>query len=242
MGLKALRRDKLYIVLRNLVIAEVLAYLIFMGLALSADWGEIYNDFVLSRYIPFEVVEFSFLGLFQLALIILVFAKSSIEESDVNKLIHSGEHERLEFKTSLRWDVNRNQVSRELEKTVMKTITAFLNSDGGRLLIGIADDGNLIGLEGDLASLPKSNTDGFENHFNNLFNSMIGPEFRRFVKLTFSNVENKTICLANIESSHKPAYLKTGDGEDFYIRTGNVTTPLKMSEVANYISSWWRLK
>src|SRR3989338_6411923 len=117
MGLKALRRDKLFIVLRSLVIAELLAYLIFMGLALSADWGEIYNDFILSSYIPFEVIEFSFLGLFQLGLIILVFAKSSIEESDINKLINSGEHEKLEFKTSLRWDANRNQVSRELEKT-----------------------------------------------------------------------------------------------------------------------------
>ena len=78
------------------------------------------------------------------------------------------------------------------------------------------------------------------SHFNNIFNSMIGAEFRRFVKLTFESIDGKVVCLANVGSSHKPVYLKTGVGEDFYIRTGNVSTPLKMSEAATYISSWWQ--
>ena len=236
-----MRSKKLFVVLRNLVIAEVLVYLAFMALALSADWGEIYEGFVLARYIRFEVVEFSLLGLSQLVLIILIFTRSMNEEGDINDMLKSGEHEKLEFKTSLRWDVKHNQVNRELERTVMKTITAFLNSEGGNLLIGVDDRGKPVGLENDLASLTKSDTDGFENHFNNLFKSMVGPEFRRLVKLTFNDTENKTICLVSVEPGHKPVYLKTGDREDFYIRTGNVTTSLKMSEVAAYTSSWWKL-
>ena len=178
------------------------------------------------------------MGLFQLGLIVLVFSWSFADEDDINEMIKSGEHERLEFKTSLRWDLKRNQVNKELEKTVMKTITAFLNSEGGCLLIGVDDRGRPMGLKNDFDSLPRSDVDGFENHFNNLFNIMVGPEFRRLVKLKFNNIGDKTICLANVEPGHKPAYLKTGDGENFYIRTGNVTTPLKMSEVAAYISSW----
>lgn len=242
MQLRTMRSKKLFVVLRNLVIAEVFVYLAFMALALSADWGEIYEGFVLSRYIRFEVIEFSLLGLSQLVLIVLIFYKSLNEESDVNEMLKTGEHEKLEFKTSLRWDVKRNQVNKELEKMAMKTITAFLNSEGGHLLIGVDDKGNPTGLENDFASLTRSDADGFENHFNNIFSSMVGPEFRRLVKLNFNNIENKTICLINVEPGHKPAYLKTGTGEDFYIRTGNVTTPLKMSEVAAYTSSWWRLK
>ncbi len=242
MNFKALRSKKLFVVLRNLVIAEVLVFLAFMALALSADWGEIYEGFVLVRYVPFEVVEFSLLGLFQLGLIILVFMRSLAEEADIHEMMASGEHEKLEFKTSLRWDVKRNQVNRELEKTAMKTVTAFLNSEGGYLLMGVDDKGKPVGLENDFASLVRQDTDGFENHFNNLFRSMVGPEFRRLVKLKFNNIGGKTVCLASVEPGHKPAYLKTGDGEDFYIRTGNVTTPLKMSEVAAYTSSWWRMK
>ncbi len=242
MRLRTMKSKKLFVVLRNLVIAEVLVYLAFMALALSADWGKIYEGFVLARYIRFEVIEFSLLGLSQLGLIVLVFARSLNEETDVNEMLKAGEHEKLEFKTSLRWDIKQNQVNRELEKTVMKTVTAFLNSDGGHLLMGVDDKGKPIGLENDFASLVRQDADGFENHFNNLFKSMVGPEFRRLVKLTFNNIENKTICLINVEPGHKPAYLKTGAGEDFYIRTGNVTTPLKMSEVAAYTSSWWRQK
>lgn len=240
MKLKDIKRNELFPVLRNLIIAEAVFYLAFLALALSADWGEIYENRVLSQYIHFEIVEFSLLGLSQLVLIILVFGRSLIRKNDIGEILKSGEHEKLEFKTSLRWDMKRGQVNKELERAVMKTITAFLNSEGGNLLIGVDDKGQLIGLENDIASLPKPNTDGFENHFNNLFNGMIGPEFRRMVKLEFNNINGKTVCLIDIEPGHKPAYLKTGDGEDFYIRTGNVTTPLKMSEVTAYVASWHR--
>ena len=211
-----------------------------MGLALSADWGEIYEGAVLAKYIRFEVVEFLLLGLVQLGLIFAVFIKSLKEDLDIDEIVRSGEHEKLEFKSSLRWDVNRNQVNRELERSVMKTVAAFLNSDGGRLLIGVDDRGNSTGLDNDFNSLPKPNADGFENHFNNIFNTTVGPEFRQFVKLIFSDIDGKTVCLADVEPSHKPVYLRTGENENFYIRTGNVTTSLKMSEVATYVSSWWR--
>jgi len=119
-------------------------------------------------------------------------------------MIKSGEHERLEFKTSLRWDVKRNQVNRELEKTVMKTITAFLNSEGGHLLMGVDDKGQPMGLENDFASLSKSDADGFENHFTNVFRDVIGPEYRRFVKVSFHEVDGKEVCLLSVTKSSKP--------------------------------------
>ena len=75
MRLRTMRSKKLFVVLRNLIIAEVLVYLAFMALALSADWGEAYDGFVLARYIRFEVIEFSLLGLSQLGLIVLVFTR-----------------------------------------------------------------------------------------------------------------------------------------------------------------------
>ena len=242
MRLNTLRHNKLFVVFKNLVAVEAVFYLSFLALALFADWGEAYQGFFLEKYVRFEIIEFLLLGLTQLGLIFAVFTRSIREENDINEILKCGEHEKLEFKTSLRWDVNRNQVNRELEKSVMKTVAAFLNSDGGHLLIGVDDKGNSTGLDNDFNSLPKPNMDGFENHFNNIFNTMVGPEFRRFVKLVFSDIDGKTVCLANIEPSHKPVYLKTGDSEEFYIRTGNATTPLKMSEVATYVSSWQQMK
>src|SRR3989344_5765657 len=238
MQFRVFKSKKLWGVLKDLIVVEVGVYLVFRGLALAADWGEMFEDLALAHYVRFEIIEFSFLGLLQLVLILFVFSRAAAKENEVEEMLRSGEHERLEFKTSLRWDMKRDQVNKELEKSVMKTVAAFLNSDGGNLLIGVGDKGELLGLENDLASLPKSNVDGFENHFNNLFNQMIGPKFRRLVKLTFNKIEDKTVCLASVEPSQQPVYLKNGESEDFYIRTGNVTTPLKMSEVSAYLASW----
>ena len=160
----------------------------------------------------------------------------------LRKIIAEGEHEGLEFKTSFRWDIHQDKVNKNLEKAVMKTIVAFLNSEGGRLVIGIDDTGKIVGLENDFKSLPKSNTDGFQNHFTNVFHTMIGPEFRQFIELTFHEVDDKNCCLISVLSANRPTYLKLDDQEEFYIRTGNGTTGLKLSEAASYVDSHWRGK
>ena len=227
-------------VIRNLIVAEILAYGLFMLLALSADWADMYQNLFIHRYIPFTVLEFASLGIIQIAIIVAVVTKSVQDEQDIREVIRQGEHEQLEFKTTLRWDVKRDQISKDLERGVMKTIAAFLNSTGGRLVIGVDDHHQVFGLESDIASLAKQNHDGFENHFNNLFVSMIGPEFRQYVKLSFHYINDKSVSLIQVDQAHRPAYLKTEKGEDFFIRTGNATTALKVSQVAPYISSQWR--
>lgn len=233
---------KSLVLVRNLIIAEVIAYLCFMGLALAAYWAQVYRMHfpLFARYIPFTVLEFFMLGVVQVGLIVFVVRRHDAEELNIQEMIRHGEHEHLEFKTTLRWDVKRDQVNRELEKGIMKTIAAFLNSAGGRLVIGVDDQHQVYGLEADLASLTKQNHDGFENHFNNVFSSMIGPEFRKYVQLSFHYVHNQSVCLVEVKRGDKPAYLKTDKGEDFFIRTGNATTPLRMSQAASYVSTQWR--
>ncbi|MBI2064784.1 MAG: putative DNA binding domain-containing protein [Candidatus Yanofskybacteria bacterium] len=172
----------------------------------------------------------------------LVAHADKISADTFNGLLSGGEHERLEFKTSLRWDMKLNKVNKSLERAVMKTIAAFLNSAGGRLAIGVDDSGQVVGLENDYRSLPKSNADGFQNHFTNIFHSMIGPEFRQFVDLSLQKKDGKDFCLVNVLPADRPAYLRTEENEDFFIRTGNGTTSLKLSEAASYIDSHWRGK
>jgi membrane protein YdbS with pleckstrin-like domain len=164
------------------------------------------------------------------------------EALSIEDLISGGEHEHLEFKTSFRWDVGQNKVNKNLERAVMKTIASFMNSGGGQLLIGVDDSGNIVGLESDYKSLPKSNADGFQNHFNHVFHSMIGPNLHHNVELAIQRVEDKEYCWIKVVASDKPAYLKFDEQEEFYIRTGNGTTPLKLSEASSYIDSHWRAR
>ena len=156
------------------------------------------------------------------------------------ELLNHSEHENLEFKSTFRWDTRQNAVNRVLEKSAMKTIAAFLNSRGGHLVMGVDDNKAVVGLASDFGSLVRKDADGFENHFTQIFHNMIGAEFRQFVKLNWSQADGKECCVVSVSPSHKPVYLKNdNNGEEFYVRTGNGTTALKLSEANAYIDSRW---
>lgn len=62
-------------------------------------------------------------------------------------LINEPESETLEFKEVLRGS-DKNE-RREMTHEAMRTITGFLNTSGGNLVIGVHDDGKVVGLESD---------------------------------------------------------------------------------------------
>ncbi len=159
---------------------------------------------------------------------------------DPKVLIEEGEGLYLEFKETLRNDMRKGEVSRELERVVMKTIVGFLNSNGGTLIIGVSDDGIIKGLEGDYKTLPKKNRDGFENHMSMLIKIMIGLSYAKYINIKFENIDGKDICMVTVRESHRPVYLKDGDKkEEFYVRVGNSTQPFSMSEASEYIKTKW---
>ena len=153
------------------------------------------------------------------------------------RLLNAGESERVERKSTFRWDLKTNAVNRALEKAAMKTIAAFMNSQGGHLLLGVADDGTPLGLEHDIASLARKDMDGLETHFSNVLTAMLGPSFRPFVTLRPFEHQDKRCVLVSVAASPRPAYLADEGREEFFIRTGNGTTALKMSEAYRYIES-----
>jgi hypothetical protein len=152
-------------------------------------------------------------------------------------LIRGGENQYTEFKASLIWDYHREIANKELYTPVMKNIVAFLNSGGGDVLIGVGDEGEILGLDPDFGAIQKKNTDGFENIFNMAFNKMIGVEFRQFVTLTFPVLDDKIICRCAVAPGSEPAYLQYKGDERFYIRAGNASQPLPVSKATHYVQS-----
>ena len=168
----------------------------------------------------------------------LVRAASGTRPTLAELLAHD-EHERLEFKSSLRFDHRTGKVNRDLEKAVMKAVTAFLNSDGGWVIIGVDDGKRAVGLEADYGTIQRSSRDGFENHFTQVFTAMVGPEFRHLVKLWFERYDDKDVCVVDVARSARPVYLKADNTEHFFVRTGNIITALKLSEVEAYVVAHW---
>ncbi|MGB4873108.1 MAG: RNA-binding domain-containing protein [Candidatus Promineifilaceae bacterium] len=150
-------------------------------------------------------------------------------------LIAAGETQHVEFKASLQWDYRQEKRNKDLYEPVMKNLAAFMNTVGGVVLIGVADDGQVLGLTPDYQTMGKQDSDGFENVFNMAFNTMIGAEYRQFVDVSFPVVAGQEICMAAVRPSPEPVFLTHKGEERFYIRTGNTSQWLTVSKAARYI-------
>ncbi|MDM8522223.1 ATP-binding protein [Desulfococcaceae bacterium HSG8] len=157
---------------------------------------------------------------------------------DIQSLISVGESDSLEFKSSIRWDYHQEKLNKSLEKVILKTIAGFMNADGGKLLIGVDDEGNILGLEKDFQTLKKKDRDGFELFVIQLLSNGVGKEFCPYIHLTFDQVDVNYVCLINVDASPKPAYVREGNETRFFLRTG-ASTQLNTKEAIEYVSAHW---
>jgi membrane protein YdbS with pleckstrin-like domain len=167
-------------------------------------------------------------------------ASPSLELQSVRELLAGGENQHVEFKSSLMWDYRRQIVNKALYEPVMKNVAGFMNAMGGVVLIGVNDDGEVLGLGPDYQAIKKPDSDGFENVFNMAFNKMIGVEYRRFVDVTFPSIEGREVCVVSVRPSTQPAYLQARGNETFYLRAGNASLPLTVSQAARYIQEHFK--
>ena len=158
----------------------------------------------------------------------------------IDDLVREGESEELEFKATLRWDLSTESVNKQLEGAIVKAVAAFANGQGGTLLIGVSDDGAILGLEHDYVSL-QGDRDEFELHLRNLLSKQLGLAFvTKRVKVSFPTPSEREICLVDIQPATKPVFVETLDKnglrtERFYVRSGNASQELSPSETAAYV-------
>ena len=110
-----------------------------------------------------------------------------------------------------------------------------MNTQEGHLIIGIDDEGSILGLEQDCGTLKKPGKDGFEQYIMQLVSLKFGTHFCPLVKVAFYQFEEKDICYVRVHKSQKPVYLNLGDRSHFFIRTGNGTRELDMPEALEYL-------
>lgn len=164
-------------------------------------------------------------------------------ESAVEALIRGGESSVLEFKSSLRWDVRAGKPNKELEKVIVKTIAGFMNSEGaGNLIIGVNDDGTIVGLQHDYATLGKrQNRDGFENLLTTVVFDACGKDCAPLINVIFHRLGESDICQVEIKPSPKPVFVRDEKGEHLFVRTGNSTRLLTTREAIEYCKLRWKI-
>ena len=118
-----------------------------------------------------------------------------------------------------------------MELAVLKTIAGFLNTNGGILTIGVTDDGTLLGID----------ADGFENedkmslHLVNLIKDRMSPTIMPFIHARFKDYKRCRVMVIECSKVRTPVFVKDGNIERFYIRTGPSTIELSASQTQEYI-------
>jgi len=116
--------------------------------------------------------------------------------------ILKGESEKIEFKENAKTN------------TYIKTVVAFANGNGGKIVFGVKDNKEIVGVENEFEVM-----DGIINAISDNCYPMIVPD------ISLHTLENKTVILVEIEGGKKkPYYLKSkGMQKGTYIRSGATT-------------------
>lgn len=156
--------------------------------------------------------------------------KSSLEYKDlgIEDLLARGEGETLEYKLGF----NNN-----IMKAVSRTIIAFMNTNGGTILIGVDDTGQVVGLD---SASPKVIDKLLTQLFSDLRKNTGSSEILTHVLTDLYKIDDKLILRVDCASSSFPIYYKNQknecETEEFIIRTGSMNTKIKsISEIMMYV-------
>ena len=168
----------------------------------------------------------------------LISQPEETHQRPITDLIRLGESYVLEFKSTLQWDAVRNERNKALRHSSLKTVNAFMNSQGGTLVIGVEDDGGIYGLDRDL-SLTHHSKDRFEQLLTSLIAESMGATTAPNFSVRFEEVGDKSVCVVDVERSPEPVFMKSDKGKAFYIRMGNTSRALDHEETLKYVEQIW---
>lgn len=165
-------------------------------------------------------------------------------QQGVNTLIRQGESRVLEFKSTARRNLFTNKKDSSMEWAVVKTICAFMNSDGGTLLVGVDDEGRPLGIELDFPYVHSKNRDGWERWLLDLASNSMGTSAATDLRVWFCAIDGKTIARIDVSRATSPVFAKmskSGKGEVFFARLGNATKELAGPDLLKYQKKRWPL-
>jgi predicted HTH transcriptional regulator len=154
-----------------------------------------------------------------------------LSEEGLLILISKGENDKVEFKSTVRMNLHSNKMGKETELAWLKSVVAFFNTNGGRLLIGVGDNGDIIGLDKDSFA----NDDIILMHIQKLIDQHIGVEFSKFIDYSLRSINGVTVLVIQCNPCSKPVFLKFNEKEQFFVRIGPASIELPVSKVLEYM-------
>lgn len=158
------------------------------------------------------------------------------------RTIKKGESDTVEFKQSWRYDIKLKQVdsTKAILTSALKTVAAFMNTDGGILYIGVDDSGEVTGLEdADFLLLRRKAKnqlqfqDLFQRSVSDQLSASFGHAAAQLVKISFDTYEGKTFAVLKVRASTEDVYLDN----KFFVRGSGRCIELNLPEYSKYIKT-----
>ncbi|HDL16519.1 MAG TPA: ATP-binding protein, partial [Rhizobiales bacterium] len=152
-------------------------------------------------------------------------------------LVEAGESSQVEFKSSARWDQKQNQANPVLEYVIVKTVAGYMNGEGGTLLIGVDDDGKVLGLKPDLKLMKGKDRDGYELWLTDIIGRSLGKPNVAHARISFPETSGEMICRIDVNPAPEAVFATPLKGEkksEFWVRMNNSTRQLDMKEMHEY--------
>lgn len=121
------------------------------------------------------------------------------------------------------------EFKREYTDDLKYAVVAFANTDGGKIYIGINDDGSAQGIQ---------NEDGTMLRITNMIRDVVRPDVTMFTECVTEEINGKTVIVLNVQRGTARPYYLSGKGvrpEGVYIRQGASSVPASEAAILNMI-------
>ena len=153
------------------------------------------------------------------------------EEDKILDMINEGENKTVEFKKTFAFNsFTNNKRDDALVKASIKNIVAFINSEGGTLLVGVNDDGEITGMKEEIEK--HKSKDKFKLYFGDTVAERIGKLRNTHVNFKLFDIDGKNILVVNCLKSEKiPCFYNK---KEFYIRQNPKAQLLEGDDLYDY--------
>jgi serine/threonine protein kinase len=164
--------------------------------------------------------------------------------AEIEKLLASDESATLEFKSTLRTPIAQPRagvpsspelLATAVKQATLKSLAAFLNTDGGTLIIGVADDRTIIGIEADIPRPRGLIHDDWRLVFDKLVFRNLGGVAMNYIDLQLEPWQGRTIAIVRCSPSKEPTWLE----DKLYVRCTASTEVLSTRQAVEWYRQRW---
>lgn len=121
------------------------------------------------------------------------------------------------------------EFKREYVDDIKYAVVAFANTEGGKIYIGVNDDGSVQGVE---------NTDAIMLRITNMIRDSVRPDVTMFTECAIETIEEKPVVVLTVQRGTARPYYLAGKGirpEGVYVRQGASSVPASETAILNMI-------